>query len=117
MSEISYIGKPLVCYDLSQDCNGTVATYAFRPTDLSTGYHYFGPIDLCSYHFEASLEAAIGWVQDLIDDSLTLIDKNDSLMSDAAELQDIKDAMWRKHNDLGHMGGVELCELCNHLLY
>ena len=97
MNEVSYIGNPLICYDLDQDCDGAVMSYAFRPTDLSNGYDHFEPIDLCRYHFKASLEEAVDQVQDLYD---------------AAELQDIKDAMWYKHNKLGHMGGLDYCELC-----
>lgn len=97
MNEVSYIGNPLICYDLDQDCDGAVISYAFRPTDLSNGYDHFEPIDLCRYHFKASLEEAVDQVQDLYD---------------AAELQDIKDAMWYKHNKLGHMGGLDYCELC-----
>ena len=132
MNEVSYIGNPLICYDLDQDCDGAVISYAFRPTDLSNGYDHFEPIDLCRYHFKASLEEAVDQVQDLNDDVYLLVnelewdhsdcisrdqadelvDENDSLMSDAAELQDIKDAMWYKHNKLGHMGGLDYCELC-----
>ena len=97
MNEVSYIGNPLICYDLDQDCDGAVISYAFRPTDLSNGYDHFEPIDLCRYHFKASLEEAVDQVQDLYD---------------AAELQDIKDAMWYKHNKLGHIGGLDYCELC-----
>lgn len=97
MNEVSYIGNPLICYDLDQDCDGAVISYAFRPTDLSNGYDHFEPIDLCRYHFKASLEEAVDQVQDLYD---------------AAELQDIKDAMWHKHNKLGHIGGLDYCELC-----
>ena len=132
MNEVSYIGNPLICYDLDQDCDGAVISYAFRPTDLSNGYDHFEPIDLCRYHFKASLEEAVDQVQDLNDDVYRLVnelewdhydcisrdqadelvDENDSLMYDAAELQDIKDAMWYKHNKLGHMGGLDYCELC-----
>ena len=132
MNEVSYIGNPLICYDLDQDCDGAVISYAFRPTDLSSGCLHFEPIDLCRYHFKASLEEALAQVQDLNDDVYRLVnelewdhsdcmsrdqagklvDENDSLMYDAAELQDIKDAMWYKHNKLGHMGGLDYCELC-----
>ena len=132
MNEVSYIGNPLICYDLDQDCDGAVISYAFRPTDLSNGYDHFEPIDLCRYHFKASLEEAVDQVHDLNDDVHRLVnelewdhsdcmsrdqadelaDENDSLISDAAELQDIKDAMWYKHNELGHMGGLDYCELC-----
>ena len=132
MNEVSYIGNPLICYDLDQDCDGAVISYAFRPTDLSSGYDHFEPIDLCRYHFKASLEEAVDQVQDSYDDvyrlvneleldhsdcisldqAFELVDENDSLMFDTAELQDIKDAMWYKHNKLGHMGGLDYCELC-----
>lgn len=132
MNEVSYIGNPLICYDLDQDCEGAVISYAFRPTDLSNGYDYFEPIDLCRYHFKASLKEAVDQVQDLNDNVYRLVnelewdhsdcisrdqadglaDENDSLISDVAELQDIKDAMWYKHNKLGHMGGLDYCELC-----
>ena len=112
MNEVSYIGNPLICYDLDQDCDGAVISYAFRPTDLSNGYDHFEPIDLCRYHFKASLEEAVDQVQDLNDDVYRLVNELDSLMYDAAELQDIKDAMWYKHNKLGHIGGLDYCELC-----
>ena len=132
MNQVSYFGNPLICYGLDQDCDGAVISYAFSPTDLSNGYDHFEPIDFCRYHFKASLEEAVDQVQDSNDDVCSLVSElewdhsdcisrdqadelvyeNDSLMSDAAELQDIKDAMWYKHNKLGHMGGLDYCELC-----